>query len=375
MNTLQIILKEFKQQIRDWQTNGIMMLFPILLIAVLGAALSNAFSGNLDFSQVKILYTVSQSAASQPVAKAFEAFSRQVSRSGFPVEQAESVQDGISGVESGSYACYISISPDNIELYENKRYTVESGIVRLMLQAFVLRFNTTEAIVVRGGPIPSASQSGSMGASSVNSQSLSAKRSPGSMDYYAVTMLTLIIMYGALVGMGGMRMELTLKTSNRILCAPLHRWEFLAGKVLGSLLTIAVQMTIVIAFSHFLLGAYWGHDFGTIALVVLSESIMAVSIGVALAFLLPSGGAASAVLNAVIPLFVFFGGGYIPINTMGPAVQTISAFSPLKWVNQALFGVIYDGDYSAVGTAVFATCSLAALFIGLAALRSRKEIA
>ena len=45
MKTLQIILKEIKRNIRDYKANTMMVLFPIVLIIILGAAFSGIFKG------------------------------------------------------------------------------------------------------------------------------------------------------------------------------------------------------------------------------------------------------------------------------------------------------------------------------------------
>jgi ABC-2 type transport system permease protein len=100
---------------------------------------------------------------------------------------------------------------------------------------------------------------------------------------------------------------------------------------------------------------------------------MAISLGVVCAFLIKNDGAASGILNMLIPTVVFLGGGYVPLSTMGEGVSRLSVISPVKWTNEALFKIIYNNDYSAVLPAIMICLGVAALFIMISAYFSSKE--
>jgi len=377
MNTLRIVLKEFRQQIRDWKTDSLMMLFPIVLVAILGAALSGTFSNLQPFSDIHVLYTLE---ASGPMSSAFGSLSRQLEASGLQFSAAPNKETGISDVQNAAAASYLIVADRRITLYGNARMPVETGIVKSVVTAFLLRYNALAAVAASSPPGngPAAALQTGAGAAGSNAsyvevRSLDAKRKPSAMDFYSVTMLTLIIMYASVVGMGKTSAERRLGTGNRILCAPVNRAQFLGGKVVGSLLAVLVQMTVVIAFTRYAFGAYWGHDLATVGLLVLAESVMASSIGVGVTYLIRSEAAAAGLLNTIIPVFAFFGGSYVPPDIAGPAIQSIGFFSPITWLNRALFGVIYDHDYSAVAPAVLIAAAVSVIFIGAAALLSRRE--
>lgn len=376
MNTLRITFKEFKQQIRDWRSNAIMILFPIILMTILGAALSGAFSGMTSLPEIKATYTLE---GAGPVAAAFSRLASESAVKGVQFSEAPSKEEGIQSVENADSSAYLVVDNRRIELYRNERYPVESGIVKSIVEAFLLRYNAVAAVVEsQGGPgvarrPDSSSLQGSVAGSYVESRALSGKRTPTATDFYAVTMLTLILMYASLFGASRARAERRLGTADRIVSAPVGRAQLLVGKVLGSLITLMAQAAVLIVFSRYVLGAYWGTHLLTIGVLVVAESVMIVSVGVAVAYLLPSEGATAAVLNTIIPFFAFFGGAYVPLDMMGPAVQRIGAYSPVKWLNQALLGVIYDGDFSAVGHALAINLGAAALFIAVAAIFARRE--
>lgn len=52
------------------------------------------------------------------------------------------------------------------------------------------------------------------------------------MDYYALTMLTLILMYSSIAGVFAIKSETIARTLNRLLCSPVGKHEILIGKIL-----------------------------------------------------------------------------------------------------------------------------------------------
>jgi ABC-2 type transport system permease protein len=56
-------------------------------------------------------------------------------------------------------------------------------------------------------------------------------------------------------------------------------------------------------------------------------------------------------------------------------IGRITDIDPIKWVNKAIFGVVYGGDYSAVPTALIVCLGVAVAFIVAAAFLSRREAA
>ena len=305
----------------------------------------------------------------------FKSFSEELGREmGVTFEETGDLEKGIESVRDARYACFIYLSgdPDEIKIYKNDRHNLEANLINSALKAFADRYGVIAGIYKYD---PAGAErilsDASMDFTSV--ESLDRKRQPGALDYYAVTMLTLIIMYASLTGFWMMRSEQDLKTGNRILCSPVKKYEYLTGKVLGGILVAAAQALVVIFFSKLVLKAWWGEDIATVILLVLALSVMAIGIGTGIAYLVKNEGAASGLLNVIIPVLVLFGGGYTPVENMGSGMVKLSAISPLKWTNDAIFRVIYDNDYTLVTTAIFINLAIAAAFILISAALSRKE--
>lgn len=374
MNTVRIILKEFKLNIRNFKANLMMVLFPIVLIIILGAAFSNSFDRSIKLGNVTVLYTEDMKDSGMTLTKAFESFREDLTEElGISFEKTDDINMGMASIKDYKYSAYLYISDNTqeIKLYKNEKYGFTASLLESALNSFINTYGTMSTIAVNN-PSAMAMPQMEVHGNYVIVRSLDEKRQPGSLDYYTVTMMTMILLYASMTGFWSVRGDLEQKTASRTLCAPVRGYELLTGKVIGCIFVTLVQGLVVILFSGLVLKANWGEDLVTVNLLLLSHSIMAVSMGVGLAYLSKNGNAANGILNTIIPIFVFLGGGYVPLDVMGSAFTKLSSISPVKWINSALFRVIYENDYSQVATSLGINLTIATVFILISALFSRR---
>lgn len=80
MNIFNIAIMHMKRDFRDVRTLVFMLAFPIVLMLVLGTALTNAF--NSDSHSIKDIQVLYKDGASSTFSQAFEAFAKEVDKSG-----------------------------------------------------------------------------------------------------------------------------------------------------------------------------------------------------------------------------------------------------------------------------------------------------
>lgn len=367
MTILRVFSKEIIQNFRNVRAMIFLVLFPIILIVVLGTALSGAFDKSSEFKDINILFSSPNDGS---IAQAFKGFMSKGEEMGFTFVEAKSTQQALERVKKENYVCFININKNDLEIYENDKQPFKAQLVEGVLGAFTQRYKaiaqiakvTPEAVgkIVRDQSNPNF----------VKLSTLGGTRQPEAMDYYAVTMLTLIILYSSMTGAHAIKDEITAKTMKRLLCAPVKKYQVLTGKTLGSLAITLLQVLVVILISKFLLKTYWGNHLGTIFLVLASEVVMAVTLGIGVAFIFRNE---RGILNILIPIMAFFGGNYMPIDDFGKTMLVISNYSPIRWVNKALFSVIYSNDYSSVAQAIIINLVIAAIFLAIASVSFRKE--
>lgn len=375
MNIWLILVTEVKHAVRNRTFLTMMILFPLVLMLILGAALSGAFNNADAGRDIRVAYLKSERS---PLAQAFQYFVAQAVSQGIRFQETKSLAQGIASVQKGAADCLVRINPRGIDLYQNNRSGFRASLVRAVLRGFIQRHRMIAALA-RINPRAvmdirkNDTQARAGGGNLVVARSLNGPRKPRAIDYYAVTMLTLIIMYATLTGSYAIKREILAKTANRLRCCPVRNYEILIGKMGGAICSALLHVLIVVAVSKYLFGAYWGEQPVSVALLLIAEVIMAISLGVGLAFLIRNQIALNGFLNLVIPIMVFFGGGYLPVDSFGKLFLRFAALSPLRWINKALFQVIYRADGSAVLPAVLMNLSIAAVFIAVASLAARKE--
>ncbi|MFL0245958.1 ABC transporter permease [Candidatus Clostridium stratigraminis] len=373
MNIIKIIIKDIKHNLRNRGAMILMVLFPIVLMSILGLALSGVFEGEKINFNTKVIYS---STGIGNLEKAFEGFESSLKNMGVQFLKINNEEDGIKSVKDAAYNAYIKIDEkeNKLTLYKNNRFDFSAGLIESSLSSFVDRYNLYYEISKVNPAALNEIVSSKTNSELVKTVGLEKNRAPRAKDYYAVTMLTLIILYSSMTASYGIIKERVRKTYNRVLISPIKRYEFFIGKLFGSVILTIFQMIVVVLFSKYVLNAYLGENMLIFGLIILSEIIMAVSLGQGIAFLVKNETAANGLLNAIIPIIVLLGGGYFPLEQFGSNIlTTIAQISPLKWINDALFNVIYSNDYSKVLLAILINLMVAVVFLMAASIKYREE--
>lgn len=371
MNILSIAIKEIKQDFRDWRTILFMLCFPIVLMLILGLALTNAFSSEVSIGDVKVV--VKDATGGGPLSEAFAAFTKEVGKMGVTFEPLKPGMDGREEVENNRYADYVELTNQGISMYGSSRDAIESNIVQGMLASFTDKYNATAA-VASIEPAKTEMVLASGGSDYIKESSVDPNRTPGSIDYYALAMTVMVGMWAAMAAGGLIQGEVWQRTAVRLVIAPIRKSEIFAGKILGGLVSNLLCVIVIIVFSKYVFKAYWGHHMGIVIIVLISEVIMAMSFGLAGSYLL-KGAASRGIISLVVQLLSFFGGAYFPIgdDSGGGVMGFLVNLSPIRWANHGLTQVIYGNNVSAAWPVVMLNIGFAVLFLGVSIFAMRRR--
>ncbi|MEA4825575.1 MAG: ABC transporter permease [Clostridium sp.] len=372
MRILSIVIKELKQNLRDRKAMALMILFPIVLIVILGTAFSKVMGDNIDLGEIKVIYSVE---GKGNVSESFDALKESLKQYNVSFTYTDNKKKAIEDMENSEYSCYVVFNENNkeIKLYKNDRYNFNAGFIEGILNTFVQRYNViNEIAVVNPKVIPNIVKDDK--ANFVSLESLDKRHQPRAIDYYGVTMTTLIVMYAAMTAGYGMNSERVRNTINRMFVSPLRKQEIFAGKVIGFLLITMIQIGVVVVFGKYVIKVNWGDNIGIILAVLSAEIAMSISIGIAVSFFAKSEAAMTGILNLIIPITIFLGGGYVPIEQINSKVISgLSKMSPVKWINDSMFNVIYRNDYGTVIPAILINIAIALVLLVFASLAFRRE--
>ena len=357
-STISIIKKEVIQNLRDKRSMILLILFPMLLIFILGSAFSNNFSSSVDLKGIKVFYSITGKGEDINSFKTFQRSLEKELKINFVLKDKEK---GIEEIEAGRHACFIIYDSDNkkIDFYKNSRASIESGIMEVTLKAYADDFNASYEIYKnRSEMINSVNHDDKE--NYVKISSFNAKKSPSSFDYYSITMLTMSILYGMYTGAFAMKGEKLGKTSLRLYASPVSRRKLLFGKLIGCFIMSALQITLVLLFSKYIMNVNLGDDVLSVVIVLLSLSLFTLTMGLGLSYMIKRTSLLTGIITFIVPLMVFFAGGYMPLSD---SLDFIAYFSPVKWVNQSIFDIIYKKSYALMPKTIIVCLVLSFAFI------------
>ncbi|MBG9794140.1 ABC transporter permease [Paenibacillus dendritiformis] len=371
MNIWNIALKEIKSNIRNTRTFVFMLALPIVLMLILGAALTNAFTDGVEIDGLRLLvrneWTDSQGTA------AWNRFVQAIEQEGVEVVQATAGMNGQEEVRANRFTAYAELDGDGIKFYGSSKNTIESNIIQGMLTAFADRYSLMAA-AFHTDPAAARSIVGGAGESGdfIRETTLNPDKRPDSFGYYAIAMTTMIALYSVFSSSNLFRGERIRHTSIRLMAAPIGKGEIFIGKVIGSTLINLLCVLLVVLFSKFAFHADWGTHYGMIFLLLLTEVLLAVSLGLAVSFLFQGEGS-----QGIVMMFTqvasFLGGAYFPIGETEGFMTWLTNLSPLRWANTALTEIIYAGNAAAGWPAIGLNTGIAALFLLIAVISMRRR--
>ncbi|MCM3783158.1 ABC transporter permease [Neobacillus mesonae] len=370
MNVFHIIRKELVTELRDIRTFVFMIAFPIVLMIILGSALTNAFSSDYEMDSLSLIYK--NNTSNEQLNASWSGFMEALEQEGVSFTSAAEETDGQKVIQEDEYTAYAELTDDGIQYYGNPKDSIENNIVQGMLTVFADQYNLMAAAVkadpAAAGQILAAQSSyGSF----IQEVGLNPDKQPRSIDYYAITMSTMIALYSALSASYLIRGEVTRGTHIRLYASPVSKGTIFTGKVLASALINFLCVAVVVLFSKFVFQADWGSNYTAVFVLLFTEILLAVSLGLACSYLFKDG-ASHAVIIIIIQIASFVGGAYFPIHMESGLLSYVVQFSPLYWANQALIQVIFAGNAQAVIPVVALNVGLSALLLIFSAAFMRK---
>ncbi|SMP63506.1 ABC transporter permease [Anoxynatronum buryatiense] len=352
MSVVTIFWYTLKQNWRDRSTYLEMMLLPLALIFILGVSLAPAFHVTLLPTIETALFVEDQG----PAGAGLKQFLLEREEEGLlKIQPVLTEQAGKERVKTGESHAFIhlpagdtALQPASIQLLTDSQNSLRTSVLESLLNSFVIGLSSEiqpEQILPRP-----------LAASEVL---------PGAMDYYAVTMMVMFIMYGAIYSVYGMKHCYLGPVGKRIASTPLLPGQHYWGLVLANLTTILMQSVIVVLFTRTVFGVNWGTNALLVGVIILLAGLVATGLGTALVMIVQDETLAGNIINVLVPAMTFLAGGFFRINfSDGSWISYLQYLSPNYLAQTALFTTIYGGD----DLTIMVTLGVMGLFISVAFL-------
>lgn len=346
--TLTVLRHIIRQNVRDTATTlGQMLIFPIVLIFILGMALKPLYGvDKLPPTQVGYLNEDSGFLAGQ-----VEEFVTSSEIGAYlVVQKLESTSQGDELLREGDISAMIHIPPDysaralagekaEISILGHPGRPFEVSLVETVMEAFTYGGNALQALAAMGVSQPQYRPA----LGSIDDEPLAADGlKPNAMAYYAVTMLVMIGMYGTMYGAFGMSENTRQPVGLRVKASPIRTGELYTGVVLANVATIFTGSLVIMAFTHFFYGVNWGSNLPLVLLIAFLNALLTIGLGTMAMMLIQDENRVSAVLNIFVVASTFLAGGYFKIS-LPRSIGWVQYLSPNYLAQTAFFNTIYQG--------------------------------
>lgn len=356
------------------KTNVIaMLIFPIVLIFVMGKSLDGLMSMDKNIFSGKIIYFNIEDSSGNKNLQPFYDFSVQFQKD----TEAEFVEntnpeEAIKLVNKNEAICFINVCKDDIKYFRNENgESTESKVFRNLYTQYMKKYIFIHSIS-KFEPQKVPQILNAQNNTRVKSERMSYDE-VNSFTYYTFVELTLIILYISTITLTSMYKENTLHKMTRLETSSIKKINIMISKIALGIFIGIMQIIIIYITSTRLFGVNWGQNLIYIFMVLISFIIFSSVLGISISMIFSEEKTAYTFTNMLIIVMGFLGGSYVPLSLVKSARITsfLCELVPNYWVNTAILGLKYNVDTSYYISAINISLGSAALMIILSRIISK----
>ncbi len=404
MKALTIALKDTLTRFRDPRGLLLMLLTPLVIALIMGAAFSgqnngdspiyaipvalvNADRGDLgaEFAQVMADITVPTAEGEQPLfilqPQPDEAAARTLVETG-EVRAALLIPADFSAALNGEQE-----RPARVKVQTDPTASVSTVIVESVVQRIALGFESAAiggqlaaaAAMQQGASPAQLAQLPEVIAQAVADQvdrphfqlqetTLGTAREFDLLNYFMPSMAIFFLMFSVFSSTRSILDEEKQGTLSRLMTTPTSRAEILLGKIGGALLTGWLQMAVLVLVSGLFFGVAWGAPLGVAALTLVTV-MAAAGLGAFVAAFARDDNQANLLGSLISLVFAILGGNFIPLQNIPDWLNRLSQLTVNRWALDGFVALSLDGSPpAAILPNLAALLGMAGLFFALALL-------
>ena len=356
------------------KTNVIaMLIFPIVLIFVMGKSLDGLMSMDKNIFSGKIIYFNIEDSSGNKNLQPFYDFSVQFQKD----TEAEFVEntnpeEAIKLVNKNEAICFINVCKDDIKYFRNENgESTESKVFRNLYTQYMKKYIFIHSIS-KFEPQKVPQILNAQNNTQVRSERISYDE-VNSFTYYTFVELTLIILYISTITLTSMYKENTLHKMTRLETSSIKKINIMISKIALGIFIGIMQIIIIYITSTRLFGVNWGQNLIYIFMVLISFIIFSSVLGISISMIFSEEKTAYTFTNMLIIVMGFLGGSYVPLSLVKSARITsfLCELVPNYWVNTDILGLKYNVDTSYYISAINISLGSAALMIILSRIISK----
>lgn len=332
-----ILKKEITEFLREKTNVFFYLLFPVILVFLLGSFLGNLDKAEAVIGEIQVQYAV-ETENPQTVA-AIEGFVASITSDGtMSIKKTTNVDTGKTAVADGEISAVIVFEePFGIQIWEGGN-KVNNRAITAVMKGFAERYQSISAVSVIAPE--TLGLLNTPDTDHVSPKDLGVNRTM--LDFYAVAMLIMLTMMCSMSGAYAFTRERASNTLNRLILSPKNRWALYLQKIFGTIPQIILQISVMMMVSVFVFGAHYARTWQGNVFLFLMYFVIAlslISLGALLGLFLKTD--PSAILMPLLWITMFFGGTF----SKDLFVENISPYMPSYIIAGASFDITLFGRY------------------------------
>jgi len=334
-----ILKKEITEFLREKTNVFFYLLFPVILVFLLGSFLGNLDKAEAVIGDIQVQYVIET--GDPQAAASVEAFIDAMEADGtMEMEKAGDIAAAKTAVAEGEISALIVFEePFGIQIWEGSN-KINNRAITAVMKGFAQANSSISAVAAISPEMLGQLDSSAIDADHVSPKDLGANRTM--LDYYAIAMLIMLTMMCSISGAYAFTRERASNTLNRLILSPKNRWTLYLQKIFGTIPQIILQISIMMVISVFVFGAHYARDFQGNSFLFLMYFVIAlalISLGALLGLFLKAD--PTAVLLPLLWITMFFGGTF----SKDLYIESISPYMPSYIIASASFDVTLFGRY------------------------------
>lgn len=407
LTALHIAFKDLRVLTRDPSAMGILLGMPIVLILILGSALGG---GGEDMTIKVAVVNQDRGGERELGAEMVEAL-KDSERLGeiFEIEWETDARKVRDAVATGEYVSALIIPKDFSErietskpvelvVYKDPGSALSADIWQGVVDSFAAGYSSasigvrtvTDALVESAGtPGDAAALPGAIAKAqadaiaettdgtkliTIDDGEDAQAREMTALDYYAVSMTSMFLMFGAMFGAFTTIRERREQTLARLQAAPVAPSAIIAGRMAGVFVMGMAQFVVLYVFSTYALRVDWGADVLAIFVIAAGEVAAVTGFAVFISSLTKTERGAGGLGPLVIQIQALIGGAFFQITILPEWIQPIRYASVIGWSMEGWQTVqMRAGTLADVTTPLLALFGFAAAFFAFGAVMAGRR--
>jgi len=402
MKLLTVALKDVKITVRDREALLILLAMPFIIIAILGLALGETFSGSPRLSKYDVAVVdkdkgeiaqlfIDKTLKSDKLSKLLRVTKK-------PEDEARKL------VSMGDLAAGVIIPKGfsekikrgeggKLEVIGDPGQKIRAAIVEGITRSFARRVSavtigvkTPLNILVESkaiSPLELPATTGLLTKEArsavtkpfirVQEETKAAERGLSAIQYYSAGMAVMFILFSAMFGAVSLIDERHNMTLARLLTTPSRNSSILGGKLVGVFFIGILQFSALVLATRLMFGVQWGNSLPGLVVLVVSTVLASTGMSIFIAAAAKTTKAAAAMSQVLIQGMAALGGSMVPLQAFPDWLKNISQFTINYWAMNGFTQLMDGKSFEVIILPSIILLSFCVIFLSLGIWRFRFE--